>query len=38
MSVLDEFSEDVPDYISEPPIECVVFGWGANEDGQLGPA
>ena len=25
-----------PDFVLNPPVECVVFGWGANEDGQLG--
>lgn len=26
----------IPDFVVSPPIECVVFGWGCNEDGQLG--
>ncbi|CAL8461917.1 g1448 [Coccomyxa elongata] len=26
----------LPLYVQEPPIEAVVFGWGVNEDGQLG--
>ncbi|KAL6774315.1 hypothetical protein ACKKBG_A24525 [Auxenochlorella protothecoides x Auxenochlorella symbiontica] len=25
-----------PSYVSDPPIETVVFAWGASEDGQLG--
>ncbi|CAD7696720.1 unnamed protein product [Ostreobium quekettii] len=25
-----------PEYVRSPPVECVVYGWGANEDGQLG--
>ena len=27
--------EDVPHYVTTPPIEAVTFGWGVNEDGQL---
>ena len=27
--------EDVPQYVTTPPIEAVTFGWGVNEDGQL---
>ncbi|CAL5222769.1 g5181 [Coccomyxa viridis] len=26
----------LPQYVQRPPIEAVVFGWGVNEDGQLG--
>lgn len=26
----------VPAWVSNPPIEAVVFGWGASEDHQLG--
>lgn len=27
---------NVPPWVASPPIEAVVFGWGASEDHQLG--
>eukprot|EP00210_Caulerpa_lentillifera_P006549 g6254.t1 len=33
---LNQFYHDLPHDVHSPPIESVVFGWGANEDGQLG--
>ncbi|GMH45717.1 hypothetical protein BSKO_13680 [Bryopsis sp. KO-2023] len=35
-SCVGALTKDAPQYALDPPIECVVFGWGANEDGQLG--
>lgn len=32
----DEFWENPPDYVLNPPVEAVVYGWGVNEDHQLG--
>lgn len=26
---------DLPNFVTAPPIEAVVFGWGVAEDGQL---
>ena len=34
-SYVGSLHEDVPQYVSFPPIEAVTFGWGVNEDGQL---
>jgi hypothetical protein len=28
-------TKDMPNYVRNPPIEAVVFGWGVAEDGQL---
>ncbi|CAG9462728.1 unnamed protein product [Pedinophyceae sp. YPF-701] len=28
--------QNPPGYVSSPPIEAVIFGWGTNEDAQLG--
>jgi hypothetical protein len=28
-------TKDLPNYVRNPPIEAVVFGWGVAEDGQL---
>ena len=27
--------DDLPDFVKDPPVEAVVFGWGVAEDGQL---
>lgn len=27
--------DNLPDFVKEPPVEAVVFGWGVAEDGQL---
>eukprot|EP00890_Picochlorum_soloecismus_P003284 jgi/Picsp_1/3957/NSC_01469-R1_ran gtpase binding len=42
-AVPNEYMDDVgvivrglPSFVYDPPVETVVFGWGVNEDGQLG--
>lgn len=34
--LLDGHSDCLPAWVSAPPIEAVVFAWGASEDHQLG--
>ena len=36
MSIAATLFDNLPDFVKTPPVECVVFAWGANEDRQLG--
>ena len=36
MSIAATLFDSLPDFVKTPPVECVVFAWGANEDRQLG--